>query len=75
MKKNSEDTREPKGHYMALGMSFGLIFGAGIGVSFGMLATGGGIGMCLGMAAGALLELREKKKSEASPSKPDADDA
>ena len=54
MNKKAEDKR---GHNVALGVSFGLLAGVTLASVFdASMGVWGGIGMCLGIAIGALVD-------------------
>ena len=58
-----------KPNYLGLGISYGLIFGAGLSTILSLvldnpafIGIGAGLGMCLGVAIGAGLERRAKSE-------------
>jgi len=52
----------PKGHFIGLGMAFGVAIGMPLGIAIGNIALGPGMGLPLGLVIGMALEEKNKDK-------------
>ena len=58
MKKEGEEKRYHKGHFIGIGLAIGLPIGIPIGMAIGNIALGPAMGLPIGLALGILMENR-----------------
>ncbi|MBU1164200.1 hypothetical protein KKA15_01385 [Patescibacteria group bacterium] len=54
--------KHPKGHYIGMGMAFGIALGMPFGVALDNIAFGPGLGLPIGLAIGMAMEQKYKDK-------------